>query len=126
MASSQVASSGQRWFIVKYIAPNNVAIIEGIVVAFGQPPHGKVLTETRDFNANLAETEWKNYKEEIALAMETASLEVMMANFFSNRKSWAQDRRMWCMLRQGREVRSQKDYRRWWYQEGIGLETIGL
>ena len=74
----------------------------------------------------LADTEGIQREGVIAVAVVTASLEYMMAHFLLCTKSWARYGSIWCMIRQGRRLRSWKNYQRWWYQDGIDLEFTRL
>ena len=67
-----------------------------------------------DVVANLEDMEGNHHEEDISVAMVTTGLEGMLAYFLLSRKDWSQGGSMWCMLRQGSEVRSRTNYWRWW------------
>ena len=55
VVSFQLASGGQRWYIVGcYLAPYNTSTIEDIVAAIIQRPQGAALLVVGKFNTNLA------------------------------------------------------------------------
>ena len=70
----------------------------------------------------LAEMEWIQRKDDIAVSMVTSGLEDIAVHFLPRRKAWERYLRLWFIFSQGREDRFHTDYWRWWGKEGIDLE----
>ena len=95
--------------MVCYLALDETSTIESDVAALKERPRGAELLVAGDFNINLSEPESDWRGEDIAAEMATEGLEDMLAHFLLRRISWCRDRRIWSMIREGREVRSQTD-----------------
>ena len=93
-----------------YLAPNNTSTIERVVEALRELPNGEELLVAGDLNINFAAPEGDRREEDIAAILATKGLEDMAPHFLPRRCRWCWDRRKWCILRQGREVRSRTDY----------------
>ena len=106
-----LATGERQWYIIGcYLAPNYTLTIESVVAELKQRPQGGKLLVTGDLNVNLADPEGDQEKEEIAAALKTARLEDMLDHFLPQRRPWCRYRRMWSMLRVGKEMRSRMDY----------------
>ena len=84
--------------------------IERFVKAHRERPKGAELLVAGDLNINFAASEGNQREEDIVATLATEVLEDMASHFFPQWHRWCQDRRTWCMLQQGREVRSRIDY----------------
>ena len=63
-----------------------------------------------DLNTYLEDSENDRRGMEIAAAMTAAGVEDMTAHFLPRRRRWGRERRMWSMVREGKFIRSRKDY----------------
>ena len=65
----------KRWnFVGRYIAPDNASTIEDVVAPISRQPQGAELMVDGNFNADLDDTEWTTYVEEIDTALVSADL----------------------------------------------------
>ena len=79
--SFEVATGGQRWYIIGcYLAPNNARMIERIVTAMGDQPRGTALLVAGDLNTDLGATENDRRGSEIAAAITEAGVKDMLAH----------------------------------------------
>ena len=107
----KLATGARRWYIVEcYLAPDDTLTIERFVKALRERPKGAELLVTGDLNINFAAPEGDQREEDITATLATEGLEDMAPYFLPRRRHWCRDRRTWCMLRKGREVRSRTDY----------------
>ena len=75
VASFQLESGGRKWFVIGcYIAPNNDAMVEGVISAIVKLPRRTALLVAGNFNADLDVPEGGLCKEDIAAAMTTPGL----------------------------------------------------
>ena len=87
VASFQLASGGQKWYIVGcYLAPDNASTIDDVIVAISQRLRGGALLVAGDLNTNLTAPEERTQDEEIAEAIAAAGLEDMSGHFLSQNK----------------------------------------
>ena len=84
--------------------------IERVVEALQERPKGEKLLVAGDLNINFVAPEGDRRKEDITTTLATEGLQDMAAHFLPGQRRWCQDRRTWCMLQKGREVRSRIDY----------------
>ena len=78
----QVESVGKRWFIVGcYLAPNNTATTNIVVMAIGQNPCRSALLVAGYFNTYLAAKEGNSCRLEIVAAIATAGIEYISSHF---------------------------------------------
>ena len=111
VASFQLVSGGQRWYIVGcYLAPDNSLTTEDVVAFIIQRPQGATLLVDGDFNNDLAAPEGWAQEKEIVAALAVTEMEDMSAYFLPHNKSWLKDIKTWFMRRGVWEVRSQTYY----------------
>ena len=105
VASFQLVSGGQRWYIVGcYLAPDNPLTIEDVVAFIIQRPQGATLLVDGDFNNDLAAPEGWAQEKEIVAALAVTEMEDMSAYFLPHNKSWLKDIKTWFMRRGGWEM----------------------
>ena len=93
-----------------YLAPGDGATIRGVETAMAERLRGTELIVAGDLNVDIERTVGRGQDEDIATAVATAGLEDILAHFLLQRRAWNRDRRMWAVMKQGREVRSRTDY----------------
>ena len=93
-----------------YLSLEDTSTIERVVEALWERPKGAELVVAGDLNINFAAPEGERREEDIADTFATEGLEDMAPHFLPRQRRWCWDRRKWCILRQGREVRSRTDY----------------
>ena len=71
---------------------------------------GTELIVAGDINVDPEKVDGRGRDKEIAAAVATSDLEDVLKHFLPRRRAWCKDRRRWEMVRQGRVVRSRKDY----------------
>ena len=93
-----------------YLSPDDTETMERVAEAIRSRPRRAELMVAGDFNTDMATPEGYRRAEAIATSLATEGLEDMARHFLPRERRWCWDRRMWGMLRKGREVRSWTDY----------------
>ena len=109
--SFEVATGGRRWYIIGcYLAPDDARKIERVVTAMGDQPRGTALLVAGDLNTDLGATDNDRRGSETATTLTEAGVKDMLAHSLPRKRLWGRERRTWSMVREGRVVRSRKDY----------------
>ena len=107
----KLISGGQRWHVVDCcIAPDEASTIDAVVAAIGHHPHGEELLVAREFNSDLAASEWNASNKKIAVDLSNTGMEDVITHLIPRNKPWFRDRETWSMLRGGQEVHNRTEY----------------
>ena len=107
----QLEMGDRRWYIVGcYLSPKDTSTIDSIAAALRDRPWVPELLVEGEFNADLAQPEGVQREEDIVAALTAEGLEDMLVHFLPQQIPWCLDRRVWSMVRLGREVSSRVDY----------------
>ena len=105
--SFQLVPGGHRLHIVGcYLVPYNALTNRGRRCGHQPAALGSAMLVIRYVNTKLVAPEGQARDEDIAADMVVAGLEYFSWHFLPRHKPWLKDRRTWCMLHGGREVRS--------------------
>ena len=87
VASFQLASGEQRWYIIRcYLTPDNAQTIDCVVAKLRERPQVSELVVAVDFSAYLAQPEGVSIEVEITEALMSAVLEYMLVYFMPQRR----------------------------------------
>ena len=107
----QMATGSQRWYIIGcYLAPNDISTIYSVVAALKERTQGAAMLVGGDLNTTLTEPENDRRGTDIPAALTEERLEDIATHFLLRQRKWGRERRTWSMVREGKVVRSRRDY----------------